>query len=444
MSRSLRALTTVLLLVLSIACDLAGNAAQATPLIDRTIIVQPIDVCDSTTLACAPVNLLAMEAVTQQIYAQAGLGVTFLAASNLYDTAYLTPFVNVAGDPLDQAHQLLRLPNSARAADPTVLDVYFVNTLVRSDGGTIHGFGLIGSNGAIVDSGAALDSMAHEIGHNLGLTHVDSIPGMQNNLMQSVGRTLPATVADVSLDGLSGTDRLTGSILPSPLGTGQIGQARQPLFTVGLLGFKSSQVTSCTTLIEGCTFSLQGLGTSGSSADSLATLRIRFLHASDVVGAGDFRSINCSATPSTLALSNGGIEFDYVLPAGCLGSGDAGHFDLSYPEDPAGCSLCGRPDIYTPPFSFEFDATGGITSTALFDATSQSVSSQNPVSLGFVGSPVRGIGTDVPYDPLAIDIDTSAAVPTPEPATFALLASGLCLLVLRRKRRTEFGPQRGL
>lgn len=66
---------------------------------------------------------------------------------------------------------------------PTVVNIFFVNTLVPPTSGTLYGFSWIGNNGLAIASSAffppspltpRFDTFAHELGHVLGLNHADS------------------------------------------------------------------------------------------------------------------------------------------------------------------------------------------------------------------------------------------------------------------------------
>jgi hypothetical protein len=292
--------------------------------------------------------------------------------------------------------------------DPTT-SVYFVSSFSAPTACRSLATGLINSNGAIVGGGAAVDTMAHELGHNLGLLHTDVLnsdgsesAGAQvnnNNLMQSLFRMVPTSASDTRIG--STIDLLT---------SGQGTQVRNQLFTAGLLDVTVGRPGPgwCTSLVAGCIFGISASSGGGAPGESLTGMKLRFLHASDLA---DFdstaMSVNCSVSSSALPLSGGGVELDYAFPTGCIAAGDHSHFSLDYPEDPsATCGLCGRPTIYTPPFSVELDYATGFTSTALATRPGNFIAS-NPVELGFVNSDY-GL-RDVPFDPTGFDIDSHAA-----------------------------------
>jgi hypothetical protein len=428
---SVRTLATVAcVLLLSAAFQRAADATTTTSL----VTVQPIEVCADDGSGCATPDIASFETAANKIFSQTGLGLVFLPVSQLRDSSYQTTIVDPSGNPIDQAHQLLRLPNAAQSPNPTTLDVYFVASLQRTDSVPIFGYGLINSNGAIVGGGAAVDTMAHELGHNLGLLHTDLLnsdgsesAGAQvnnNNLMQSLFRMVPTSASDTRIG--STIDLLT---------SGQGTQVQNPLFTAGLLDVTVGRPGPgwCTSLVAGCIFGISASSAGGAPGESLTGMKLRFLHASDLA---DFdstaMSINCSVSSSALPLSGGGVELDYAFPTGCIAAGDHSHFSLDYPEDPsATCGLCGRPTLYTPPFSVEFDYATGFTSTALYDATGDDFVASNPVELGFVGTPTYGLGVTVPFDPTEFDVDSHAApVSVAEPGSAMLLLAGIAGLIL--------------
>ena len=207
--------------------SLAANPALAIG-IDRTITIQPIDVCDNSGNGCAnagDATLNALEAATQAIWAQAGIGITFLKTETYDNSAYQSVTADLTtASPSDPARSLMRDPGHGQSSDPQVLNLYFVNQLTdaHDPGALLRGFSFTNGNGMILGPAPVLDTMAHEIGHNLGLDHTTFGAGASTDLMTAGDTRLYPT--DISQIGA--VDKLTPS---------QITQARSPLFSVGQL-----------------------------------------------------------------------------------------------------------------------------------------------------------------------------------------------------------------
>lgn len=119
-------------------------------------------------------------------------------------------------------------PLGGPTQDPTVVNMFFVGNLIpppNQMGGTLYGFSWINNNGIAIGAntffGSRFDTLAHELGHNLALTHMDF--GALNpppNLMAMGGtpsgdfRIEPSSTSDAltQLDGGGGmgtADQLT-------------------------------------------------------------------------------------------------------------------------------------------------------------------------------------------------------------------------------------------
>ncbi len=431
---------------------LSGPTASLALPVNEYVTVQLIDVCNGTNAAnsthCAPVSINPTQnlydyainptaAVTETIWQQAGIAFTFLPTiTKFYDASYLTTFSD--NTPTDQAHQLVRGPGHGQNAAAGTLNLYFVDSLT-SPLGAVYGYGLTGSNGAVVSAAAQVDAVAHELGHNLGLLHTDKVPGSETNLMRSVGRTVPTSLGDIT----SGqTDVLTSS---------QIATAQQPLFTIKGASAQVNFNDIIQQELQDYTLSFTGNG----SGESLTALKIRYLDARKVLAGNlDVLQIsqfgNCYASgsaslvdgtgagalqiTSTNQLSieyfdketpiTGGLEAVINLKPGCIA--DASKVPLNLFANA------------TLPFSFEFDFSDGVTSTGLFDATTGVASSTNPITVGFIGQPTLGLG-QMPPPEILVDLadaldPLTTSVPEPSvpwlPAAFAMLST----IWLRRPR----------
>jgi hypothetical protein len=213
-------LSAQLVSVLSLAAPThAANTLSPALPVTETLTVQPIIVCDNAGANCAPSSGLgSYETMANTIYNQAGIGIAFATPEHYNNSALLDPQADTTGvSVFDTAHDLVRLAGHGQSTDPNTLNLWLVDNLVSTTNGVpngkgVYGFGLIGGNGAIIATApdangrvAAIDTMAHEIGHNLGLSHVDSPPltgalakyDTSLNLMNTGSRTIPTSYCQV-------------------------------------------------------------------------------------------------------------------------------------------------------------------------------------------------------------------------------------------------------
>lgn len=176
------------------------------------LTIQTINVCDNAGLNCGNPAENVFLAETQKIWAQAGIDVTLLAFNQLNDTSYLT----IDGDNLTTTPSLADLAFGAgnqQNADPTVINMYFLDDINPASPGTTFGIAFVGGNGiAIADEVFAfnrIDTIAHKIGHNLGLSHSD--PGMTADYLMRAGnsRNVPGDIDDIAPSPDNAFDQLT-------------------------------------------------------------------------------------------------------------------------------------------------------------------------------------------------------------------------------------------
>lgn len=198
------------------ACLLAGClavlAASAATAMPYFVSVQPIQVCMDDGITCANPDRQVFQTATDTIWAQAGIEVRFEDWNVFNSTAYFN---------LDTGSELIPLFNAAgngKSADALTLNMFFVQDIDAS--GSYYGLTLgVGLNGIVIGSSAILnynggigrlDTIAHEIGHSLGLGHTTFGAGASNNLMTDGGaRQVPGSIDDIAPGGL-GLDLLVG------------------------------------------------------------------------------------------------------------------------------------------------------------------------------------------------------------------------------------------
>lgn len=190
--------------VVSFLCFVtATQTARALPYF---ISIQPIQVCTDNGQTCANPTREVFETATATIWAQAGIEVRFQDWNVLNSSAYYhlqtgQEFVN------------LMYENSVKDPFPLTINMFFVEDINGS--GSYFGEAFVSGDGIAIGSAALLaanriDTIAHEIGHNLGLKHTTLGAGGPENLMTDGGaRAVPGSVEEIGPDGL-GLDMLTG------------------------------------------------------------------------------------------------------------------------------------------------------------------------------------------------------------------------------------------
>lgn len=182
---------------------LAFTSLASAATIDRMLTVQVYRLCDNAGSNCAALgpsgnNYFAAE--TNKIWSQAGITVDFNFVSNINSSAFSAINDAVPGD------GFVDLVTSYGSMGPSssVVDMFLVRTVAGA-----YGEGWLGAGGLVIAMDTVMayngglgriDTIAHELGHNLGLDH--TTPG--NNYLMTSGatRTVPTTIANITPDGL--------------------------------------------------------------------------------------------------------------------------------------------------------------------------------------------------------------------------------------------------
>jgi hypothetical protein len=196
------------------------TAASALP-ITHTVTLNVYQVCATNGSNCAttgPAGDTYFAAATNKIWAQAGISVAYNFVGQIFNSLFTNINDTVAGSTFSNLAS-----STGHLQSSSVLDMFLVHTVVDSNGGSAYGEGWLGAGGLVMAMdtimgyapGGRIDTMAHELGHNLGLVAANDpdFSGYHSTdpdqLMASGStRNVPLTLADINPDGF-GYDQIS-------------------------------------------------------------------------------------------------------------------------------------------------------------------------------------------------------------------------------------------
>ena len=165
--------------------------------IDRWFTVQPIRVYDDAGLNPAPIPMF--QAETEKIFAQAGVAPIWLPTTQINDSSMLV--VSTVDD--------VNVPGNGQHVDPLTINMWFVEDLDIGPDWILFGEAYINGNGVVINGtdvetwgGGRIDTIAHELGHNMWLEHSTLGAGGGDNLMTAgEDRDAPGDISHITPDG---------------------------------------------------------------------------------------------------------------------------------------------------------------------------------------------------------------------------------------------------
>jgi hypothetical protein len=203
-------------------------SVQALP-ISLFLDVNVYQLCDDSGNNCAatgPMGNSFFATETNKIWEQAGIRVIFNFISQINSSFFSNIDDNVSNRGFDDLAAAYGAPGIAQSNN---VDMFLVHTIAGAYGEAWLGFGglVIAMDSVMSFNGGMgrLDTIAHELGHNLGLSHTST----PNELIASGGvRLTPLTINDIAPTGL-GYDVLNNSQITTARNSSLLDAAPVPL-----------------------------------------------------------------------------------------------------------------------------------------------------------------------------------------------------------------------
>ncbi|MDE0940432.1 MAG: PEP-CTERM sorting domain-containing protein [Pirellulales bacterium] len=406
-------------------------ASTAYGQIDRWFTVQPIQVHNDFGLNPAPMPLF--QAETEKIFSQAGVAPIWLPTVQVNDSSMLV--VSGVND--------VNVPGNGQHADPLTVNMWFVEDLDIGPDWILYGEAYIDGNGVAINGTEVqnfnggigrLDTVAHEIGHNLNLSHSSYGAGGSENLVTSGSvRDVPDDILNITPDG----DNL------SQLTAAQITELRSSPF-LGTVAEVLVDTNGSTPYSTDDFFLLDFASGPGGMSLSSLTMDLSPVAAffdptaTDPGAVGTPFALNSASmvgvAPGDISVSgdtDGSQLLTLDFASGSFTEGDSFRFGIDV-DLLAGVDNYGATpeELMGTLFTFEFDS--GLLSVAEIEAD-LIASSIEPISnLSFVNFHpiIREIQTPFEW---YLDPDPVRAVP--EPSTAVLIGLGLVLAFARNGRK---------